>query len=194
ELHLLQRRFRATMIHVTHDAGEALALGDRVVVLDGGRVQQVAPPRELVERPANRRVAELIHWPPLDFVDGQVIGEDNRLSVFAPPWRWPLPTSPEASGPSPGKMVTLGFRPEDVQVVAGEEKDPAAIMISARMEVALVECQGTTQLVTLRQGDRQITALVPLELDLRPGQTVFATVNVSRAHWFDPGSGQRLKE
>jgi multiple sugar transport system ATP-binding protein len=194
ELHLLQRRLRATMIHVTHDAGEALALGDRVVVLDRGQVQQVGSPRAVVERPANRLVADLVHWPPLNFVDGQVLGESGQLWFVAPPWRWPLPPPREAWGPCLGKCVTLGFRPEDVQVVGGEENrlfSPPATMM---MEVALIEFQGISRLVTLRQGGRQLTAQVPDGLDLQPGQTLIAALNISQAHWFDQRTGQRLKD
>jgi ABC-type sugar transport system ATPase subunit len=70
ELHLLQRRLRATMIYVTHDQDEAMALGDRVVVLDWGVVRQTGRPLELYERPADRFVAGFFGWPPMNLLDG----------------------------------------------------------------------------------------------------------------------------
>ncbi len=87
ELHLLHRHFPATMVYVTHDPVEALALGDRVAVLREGRLEQVDGPSALLERPCNRFVAGFIGWPPMSFVDGRLQGKEG---------------------------VTLGIRPEDV--------------------------------------------------------------------------------
>jgi ABC-type sugar transport system ATPase subunit len=87
ELHLLHRHFPATMVYVTHDPVEALALGDRVAVLRAGRLEQVDRPAALLERPVNRFVAGFVGWPPMSFVDGRLFGKEG---------------------------VTLGIRPEYV--------------------------------------------------------------------------------
>src|SRR5205823_1247002 len=117
ELHLLHRRVGATMIYVTHDQIEAMTLGDRVVVLNRGVVQQVAPPAVLYRNPANRFVAGFIGWPPMNFLDGQftAVGGELRL-VGEGCWL----SFPE---PIPGcwvahrdRPVTLGIRPEDVEL------------------------------------------------------------------------------
>src|SRR5262249_22670961 len=79
ELHLLQRRLRATMIYVTHDQDEAMSLGDRVAVLDRGRLQQVDRPAVLYERPHNRFVAGALGWPPINTMDGELVADDDRL-------------------------------------------------------------------------------------------------------------------
>jgi ABC-type sugar transport system ATPase subunit len=87
ELHLLHKHFPATMVYVTHDPVEALALGDRVAVLRAGRLEQVDRPAALLERPVNRFVAGFIGWPPMSFVDGRLLGKEG---------------------------ITLGIRPEHV--------------------------------------------------------------------------------
>ena len=81
ELHLLHRRLRATMVYVTHDQEEALTLGDRVVLLDRGEVQQADRPETLYNQPANRAAAAFIGWPPMNFLAGGLVEEDGRLSL-----------------------------------------------------------------------------------------------------------------
>src|SRR5262249_12784810 len=79
ELQLLHRRLRETMIYVTHDQDEAMALGDRVAVLDRGRLQQADRPAVLYERPHNRFVAGALGWPPINMMDGELAADDDRL-------------------------------------------------------------------------------------------------------------------
>ena len=90
EIARLQRRLGTTTLYVTHDQVEAMTLADRLVILDGGRVQQIGAPLEVYQRPANRFVAGFIGTPPMNFVEGRLMGDG------AP---------------------TLGFRPEDVVLV-----------------------------------------------------------------------------
>src|SRR5262249_23521310 len=91
EVHLLQRRLPATMVYVTHDPAEALALGDKVVVLDQGRVQQADSPTGLYERPANRFVAGFVGWPPMNFLDGRLARNGSRWCLATAGWSVPLP-------------------------------------------------------------------------------------------------------
>jgi multiple sugar transport system ATP-binding protein len=83
ELHLLHRRLRATMIYVTHDQDEAVALADRIAVLDQGRIRQVDRPDVLWERPADRVVAAFLGWPAMNLPEGRLIRVEGRL-VFRP--------------------------------------------------------------------------------------------------------------
>src|SRR5262249_18269646 len=120
ELHLLQRRLRATMLYVTHDQVEAMTLGDRVAVLDRGKVQQVGRPLDLYERPDNCFVAGFLGWPPMNFFDGRLARRDGALSLAAGGAAWPLP--PETFGVLPTyneSDVRAGLRPE--HVIVGEE-------------------------------------------------------------------------
>ena len=90
EIARLQRRLGTTTLYVTHDQVEAMTLADRLVILDGGRVQQIGAPLEVYQRPANRFVAGFIGTPPMNFVEGPLMGD---------------------------AAATLGFRPEDVVLV-----------------------------------------------------------------------------
>jgi multiple sugar transport system ATP-binding protein len=80
ELHLLHRRFRTTIIYVTHDQDEAMSLGQRIVVLDQGLVRQAGSPQELYDRPSDRFVAGFLGWPPMNLLDGELVMVDDRLS------------------------------------------------------------------------------------------------------------------
>lgn len=108
ELHLLHRRFPATMVYVTHDPVEALALGDRVAVLREGCLEQVGRPAELLEWPRNRFVAGFIGWPPMSFVDGRLLGKEGvTLGIRPEHVAW-------HKGPAPGRLPMQVARVEAV--------------------------------------------------------------------------------
>ena len=192
QLHLLQRRLRATMVYVTHDQVEAMTLGDQVVVLDGGKVQQVGPPALLYQRPANRFVAGFLGWPPMNFIDGK-LGRDNR--------GWPILLTQEGCFPLPdnlgavtttheGQTLTLGLRPEHVRLAEeAEERGGNPHLI---MEVLLVETLGATSLVTLGRGRWQLLAHGERRPSLRERQTVKVELDMKRGHLFDKASGLAL--
>jgi ABC-type sugar transport system ATPase subunit len=185
ELHLLQRRLRATMIHVTHDQDEAMALGDRVAVLDRGRLQQAGRPAVLYERPANVVVAAALGREPINLLGGQLGCHDGRLSFRAGPWHLAVPEScREAWEGFTGRPLTLGLRPEHL--------GPAG-MGAARFtaEVALVERLGPVSLVTLAHGGLSLTARWEVEPP-REGETVAVAPDLERAHLFDHPGGTAL--
>src|SRR5205085_1603169 len=140
---------QATMIYVTHDQLEAMTLGDRVVVLDQGAVQQADTPAGLYQRPRNRFVAGFIGWPPMNFLDGRMADEGGRLCFRVADCCLP---APPAWRPFAGREVTLGIRPAAVTVggAAGDGR--------LSLEVALVETLGDSCLVTLRRPECQVTA------------------------------------
>ena len=103
ELHLLRDRSGATMIEVTHDPVEALALGRRLAVLRGGTVEQVGPPAELYDRPRTRTVATALGGPPMNLADAVVAGDDGRLALRTPVG-WELaPAGGPGRGTGPGR-------------------------------------------------------------------------------------------
>ncbi|HEX5272840.1 MAG TPA: TOBE domain-containing protein, partial [Gemmataceae bacterium] len=184
ELHLLQRRLRATMIYVTHDQVEAMTLGDRVVVLDRGRVQQVGPPLELYERPANRFVAGFIGWPPMNFLDARLVRRDGAGVALAFGDR--LPSLPAETFGPPGLYnegdVTAGIRPESVRLGAG----------GWPMDVLLVEPLGSATLVTLGRDGLQLLAVAPGRPALRERDCVEVGLDVRHLHLFDRSTGAAL--
>jgi multiple sugar transport system ATP-binding protein len=201
ELHLLQRRLRATMIYVTHDQDEAMTLGDRVVVLDRGTVQQVGRPADLYARPANRLVAGLVGWPPMNLLEGELVEQDSRLSFRRAGIALPLPAELwEVWRGLAGRRVILGIRPEDVRVLGR----PVAEGMMLTAEVRLVERLGLSSgaptcgpaanspervsLLTLELGDWQVTARVEGGPPVMDG-TVAVAFDLSRAHLFDAVGG-----
>lgn len=185
ELHLLQRRLRATMVYVTHDQVEAMALGDRIVVLDGGRVQQEGRPQALYDRPTNRFVAGFLGWPPMNFLDGRLVRDEDGRSCFL--WQgrhWPAPAGAESVQ---GAEVTLGIRPENVALAQHGSGLLAA-------EVMLTEPLGATRLVTLgRDGQPLLALTTDGQTPLAEGQTVEVAWDMSKAHLFDRASGMALR-
>ncbi len=194
ELHLLQRRLRATMLYVTHDQVEAMTLGDRVVVLDGGRVQQSGRPLDLYERPDNRFVAGFLGWPPMNFLDGR-LGRDERgrPSFLTDGCHWLLPErlAPAALAHAGGE-ATLGIRPDHVALEGGEVVHYPSPRLT--MDVLLVEPLGSTTLVTLGRDGRQLLAQVGSGTSLRERRTVEVALNMDKAHLFDRASGRTLSD
>jgi multiple sugar transport system ATP-binding protein len=185
ELHLLHRRLGATMIYVTHDQDEAMALGQRVVVLDQGAIRQADRPQTLYHRPADRFVAGFVGWPPMNLVDGELIEDGDRLIFRSQDvclvvsgrldWRTFV-----------GRPLTLGIRPEDVELAERPYKG------GEDMEVCLVERLGTVTLATLATADWKVTARLNGSSVLDEGDAVVATFDWARAHLFDPATGRAL--
>ena len=180
ELKALHQRLGATMLYVTHDQEEAMTLGDRLVVMDGGAVQQCASPREVYERPSNRFVAGFVGTPSMNFLEGKM--EGGRLQV---PGAQPL----ELGGRhrERGGGLVLGVRPDALRRAQGAEE----AMLHAR--VALVEDLGDRCDIRLEvEGDQELVARRPAsELEsweaLEAGTVVPLTFDREEAHLFEPG-------
>jgi multiple sugar transport system ATP-binding protein len=185
ELHLLHRRFRATMIHVTHDQDEAMALGERVAVLDQGVVRQVDRPQALYDRPCDRFVAGFLGWPPMNLLDGELRTVEDRLSFASRDMRLVCSSRPDWRSFA-GRPLTLGIRPENISLAEG----PGEKRLS--MEVRLVERLGPVQLVTLAAASWTVTARLAATPAIDEGATVFAAFDLTRAHLFDPATGRAL--
>ncbi len=188
ELHLLHKRLGATMLYVTHDQEEALTLGDRVAVLDRGRLQQVDRAAVLYERPANRFVAGFLGWPGMNLLDGQLVWDNDRLALINGTDVFDLGSVRQADWRQfAGRRVTLGIRPEDVRLMPGGDSDARL-----SLEVYLAETLGPDRLLSLRHGDWTVS--MRLEKSLAPLEptTVTATLALARAHLFDRESGSAL--
>jgi len=177
DLRLLSRRFPATMIHVTHDPAEALAVGDPVAVLERGRIQQVGAPDELVRRPANRFVAGFCRHG-MCFVEGRLEGE----AFVAASWlKLPVP-GPLASGD-----VTLGIEAQDVRVGSGDGVGPIV------MDVVLSEYSPQGLWVTCRRDGLQVTGLDERAEPAAIGTQAMLTMDMNKAYWFDTATGKTLR-
>jgi multiple sugar transport system ATP-binding protein len=187
DLHLLQRRFRATMLYVTHDQEEAAALGDRVAVLDRGVLQQVGTPAVLCERPVNRFVAGFVGWPPMSFLQGNLVEDGGRISFRDESAATDVP--PEClrgwQGFA-GRSLVVGLRAEDARLVPGGT--PGTI----DMEVRRAEALGRAWLLTLMRGNWELTARLTDGPPPAEGSRATVLLDLTRAHLFDPATGRAL--
>ena len=162
EIHDLQRRLRVTTIYVTHDQIEALTLGDRVAVMLNGRLQQVATPEELYERPRNDFVASFIGSPSINMVEADLTRSDGGLAVSF--GGHTLAVDETLARPAldgyVGRTVLLGIRPEDLEDVRVVPEAPADRRI--RTVCVLSESLGAEVLVYF---EVEATGVVPIELD-----------------------------
>ena len=184
ELARLQRRLRATMLHVTHDQEEAMTLGHRVAVVSDGSVQQVAPPMALYREPANLFVAGFVGSPPMNLIRGAVADRDQG-GLDGPGFRVAGVRAPTTAG----AQVVLGVRPHDiVRVRAGEEGGSVGGIVD------LVEPLGSETVVHVRPAEAGITLKVVVPPDAAPtrGDRVTLRFPSERLHWFNPASGERI--
>jgi multiple sugar transport system ATP-binding protein len=171
-----------TSVFVTHDQVEAMTLGDRVVVMRDGRIQQIGTPLSVYARPINRFVAGFIGAPAMNFLDVTVQGADGATEVVATGLRLAVSEpSSRALQAYRGRTVTLGMRPEHLALGDGAP----ARGFEAKVEV--VEQLGSEILLEARLGEARITvARVPAETAIAAGDTVRLSVPPGRLHFFDP--------
>lgn len=187
EIRKLQRKLGVTTIIVTHDQEEALAISDRVAILNGGQIQQYAPPNELFHHPSNLFVASFLGNPPMNLIPGVLIERGEQLAVEADGLVFGLPSgrglAREHIGEHIGKQVQLGVRPHDIRLCSAEE--PQAIPLV----VDLIEHLGSSKLVKgidpAQKLDNMIRLLVPNEAELRTGERIHVLFRPEHIHLFD---------
>jgi len=189
EIKELQRRTETTMIYVTHDQVEAMTLGDRVAVLHQGRLQQVATPRELYERPANVFVAGFIGSPPMNLFPATVEdASEARVSVRIGDAVLPIPGTRLRGVPQlAGRRVTAGIRPEAVGVEAA-----GSTGASVEGRVGDMENLGHESLAYLRLGAAEalgaavrVIARVAGMISFAPGERCAVRFDPERLYLFD---------
>ncbi|AFY60834.1 carbohydrate ABC transporter ATP-binding protein, CUT1 family [Synechococcus sp. PCC 6312] len=182
----LQRQLGVTTVYVTHDQTEAMTMGDRIVVLQGGQIQQLGTPLDLYQRPANRFVAEFIGSPPMNFVTGLV---NDQGEFVVGDWSLPLKKQAHIKQAWPGKPLTLGIRAEHLYPAS----DGPGHLLGV---VALVEALGhETSLVVEIQSVQEALAWrvrVPAQLLVKVGDSLWLRLDEAAIHWFDPNTGQVL--
>lgn len=180
ELAQLHQRFRTTTVYVTHDQVEAMTLGERIVVMHQGELQQADSPLEVYTRPANRFVAGFIGSPAMNFLEGTInqgefVGTSIRYAFGLPPAKFP-----------DQQKVTLGFRPEHLSL----ERDYPTI---GRGRVTLVENVGSEMFVHFDLAGHPLIGKFSTERRLKPGEAI--DLHLSPKHWHlfaADSSGTRL--
>jgi multiple sugar transport system ATP-binding protein len=198
ELARLHRRLGATMIYVTHDQVEAMTMGSRICIMQGGRVVQVGAPLDIYRRPANTFVAGFLGSPPMNLLratvatDGAGAGASASVRVGAATVPLGDALAP-AARLAAGTEVVFGLRPEDIrQADSGAAHAGSSVRIAA--EVTSVEPLGAETLVTLvpRGGDSEMRARLGRDTALRAGETADFALDLRAVHLFDPRTGQAL--
>jgi multiple sugar transport system ATP-binding protein len=181
EIARIHAALKTSMVYVTHDQIEAMTLGDRIVVMKDGLMQQVGTPLELYDRPANSFVAGFIGSPEMNFVEGELTGAVGARRFRAAELDLPMPMLLEAGGPA----VRLGIRPEHIERV----NDGAA---DGTLRVVRVEQFGAqTFIVGMIEGVR-LNALLERDDAVAPTDEIQIRLRPERLHLFDQASEQRL--
>ncbi len=175
EIRKLQRRLATTAIYVTHDQLEAMTLADRLVVLNGGVIEQIGTPLEVYHRPASTFVASFIGSPAMNLLEGAIDG--GQLVIGDVSMAFGIPTS--ASGP-----VTVGIRAEDL-LLAGDD------VAGLPFKVDYVEELGAHRLVHGHLSSQALTAIIPLEAVIT--EELRLTVAPERVHFFARDTGRRIE-
>jgi len=182
ELKKLHERLGTTAIYVTHDQVEAMTLGDRVVVMKDGLVQQVGDPMELYNEPANRFVAGFIGSPAMNFATVRVSGENGAVWAESEGLRIKVPEQLQNRLASyAGKEVTLGVRPENLHIATAA--DPKELTFEAAVEV--IERLGSEILLDVAVGTATMVASVEPTATAKVHEKLKLAVNPARVHFFD---------
>ena len=180
QLKHIQRQLQTTTIYVTHDQVEATTLADRIVVMSGGRIQQIGTPDEIYNSPNNVFVAGFIGTPPMNLIEGRVAG-----GRFVAP-SIDLPLSAATLAKTLPERLILGVRPEDADIAA---TGPAEITST----VFAVEPMGDHTLVTTRIGTEFFTAKVDRDFRQALDTPIAIRIRPDRVHLFAGGNGDRLQ-
>jgi len=192
ELAELHQDLGTTTVYVTHDQTEAMTLGDKVVVMNDGEVQQVDPPQRLYDYPANRFVASFIGSPSINLIPVTVEQEGESWFVEAEhakqDFRIELPDNHNLENLEPGRAV-FGIRPEDIhlnQTTEYEHDTPLTLTVD------VTEPLGDTLLVYGRIGDQEIRVQLDPHLEVTGGDELALVSDPKRLHVFDAGTGEAI--
>ena len=180
EIRKLHRRLGATSVFVTHDQVEAMTLADRLVVMNGGRVEQVGTPAEIYGRPASRFVASFVGAPAMNILEG-VVALDG-ISLLEGSRRLPMPRA----GLPVGTKVAMGIRPEAVRMV-----DPGAAG-AVEATVDFVEELGAGRVVYVDLDGASFSVVTSESAHPAPGSTIGLKFSPSDMHFFSSETGARL--
>ena len=177
----LHKRLQTTFVYVTHDQTEAMTMGDRIVVMKKGIIQQVDTPQNLYNCPCNMFVAGFIGSPQMNFVDAKVEKEGEKVVLVFNESRI-LVKDTEAMLPYVGKEVVMGIRPEDIHTeedsVAGENNKILA-------EVNLAEMMGSEIYLYFTCEGQKMIARVSSKMDVQAEQKVKLVIDTDKIHVFD---------
>ena len=185
EIKKLHQRLQATMIYVTHDQTEALTMGDRIMVLKDGLVNQVADPLTLYKRPVNKFVASFIGSPPMNFLEGVLTGSDRKLYFQNGPFKVRVVDSMlDPLLPYMDKKIIFGIRSEDIY-------DKLFTSMASPDNTVRATCEGVAPMgaeayLYLKAGPNSFIARVSGHIRPSVNQDLDLVLDMGQAHFFDP--------
>jgi multiple sugar transport system ATP-binding protein len=192
ELKKLHERLQATAVYVTHDQVEAMTMGNRIVVMKDGLVQQVGSPLNLYNHPANRFVAGFIGSPAMNFIPCRLVKENSRYHIDTGDYRLTIPESFLSKvGEAPGKEYIFGIRPEHFQKKYAENGQSNDISV-IKASINVIETLGKETFLDLSTGDHSLTALLDGDIEAKTHQNIELVPNLNKIHLFCPESGEAL--
>ncbi|TNV22941.1 sn-glycerol-3-phosphate ABC transporter ATP-binding protein UgpC [Buttiauxella sp. B2] len=185
EIRELHRRLKTTSVYVTHDQIEAMTMGQMIVVLREGRIEQVGSPLELYDRPANLFVAGFIGSPEINQLKGEVTVQNGEMMLrLADGSLLNLPAGVQVK---PQQTVVYAIRPEQVNVV-GESENGGAL----KATITAIENTGSDMQLFCNTGGGSFTSVFKQRLDVQEGETVWLQPKLTGIHIFDAESGLRV--
>ena len=184
EIKRLHQRIGSTMVYVTHDQIEAMTLATKIVILNGGVVQQVGTPTEIYFNPANLFVARFIGSPPITLIEGALSARDGKVRFAIPGSGAELAVPISVGAPAKPGAAILGLRPENIRIAA-----TANLALSATVD--LVEPTGPEDIVTLNIQGHPSVIRTPVGMATQ-GSSVGLELDLDKALLFDRASGARL--
>ncbi|MEM9047094.1 MAG: sn-glycerol-3-phosphate ABC transporter ATP-binding protein UgpC [Pseudomonadota bacterium] len=188
EIKALHQRVGGTTIYVTHDQIEAMTMADKIVVMQGGYVEQIGAPLELYDRPDNLFVAGFIGSPAMNFLRGTLQRQDGPVLVTPEGERIPVP---EVSTAKEGAEVVLGTRPEHLSLVNGDGGANGNAGFAA--EVVVTEPTGAEVQIVARHGSDEVIGVFRERLQPQPGEVLRFVPDLAHAHMFDAATGQAMR-
>jgi multiple sugar transport system ATP-binding protein len=189
ELSKLQHQLETTMIYVTHDQVEAMTMGDRIVIMKDGYIQQVGAPLEVYDFPENEFVAGFIGSPPMNFFRAKLVQKDGSLALDMGNFSLPVPSDYESIYKSHvNKDVTFGIRPEDISDDVSE--DPRGEWEHFTAVVEVIEPLGSEIILELSKGEHSFIAKVDPHSKSQLNQEVTVYFDMLKLHLFDPETGK----
>ncbi len=185
ELNKLHLRLQSTMIYVTHDQMEAMTLGNRIAVMNGGVLQQVANPATIYEKPINKFVAGFVGSPPMNFVNGKIIKRNGKLYFDEGQFRVRVVDEmvPKVASYE-GKEMIFGIRAEDIYDKLFVQYAPPENTVTSTVEV--VEPMGAEVYLHLLIGQHSMIARMAGSEHPAVNQDMDLVFDMSKIHFFDP--------
>jgi len=179
EISKLHKKLGTTFVYVTHDQTEAMTMGDRIVVMKDGYIQQIDTPQNLYDKPCNLFVAGFMGSPQMNFINGMIVKDEKGFSAEFSGHRILLPESKREQVASyEGKEVVFGIRPDDIAVSTGE-KDSIEVMID------LVELMGSEMYLHCDLDGNKITARTPVIGGCKTDSKISLSINPQKLHVFN---------